>query len=77
MFWLKKRDKLPNVMDGAYVINLKYGDVRTHWIALFWRITEIVYFDSFIVAYIVEEIEKIIGNKKIKPTFFEYIQTIQ
>ena len=43
------RDNLPKkIKDGAYVINLdEYGDVGTHWIALFWKKNEIVYFDSF------------------------------
>ena len=45
------RNNLPKkIKDGAYVINLdEYADVGTHWIALFGNISEIVYFDSFIV----------------------------
>ena len=36
--------------NGAYVIKLdEYAGVGTHWIALFCRKTEIVYFDSFTV----------------------------
>ena len=45
---------------GAYVINLdEYADVSTHWIALFCRKSEIVYFDSFSVEYVPEEIKRI------------------
>ena len=43
------RDNLANkIKDGYYVINLnEYEYVGTHWIALFCRKNEIVYFDSF------------------------------
>ena len=35
------------INDGAYVINLdEYTDVGTHWIVLFCRKSEIVYFNS-------------------------------
>ena len=63
------RNKLPKeIKDGAYIINLdEYSDVGTHWIALFCKKNEIVYFDSFGVEYIPEEIknffEKFPGNK--------------
>ena len=43
--------------DGAYVINLdEYRDFGTHWIVLFCEKNEIVYFDSFGVEHIPEEI---------------------
>ena len=36
---------LKTIKDGAYVINLdEYADVGTHWIALFCRKIEIVFF---------------------------------
>ena len=44
------RDNLPKKTkkDGAYVISFdEYADVDTHWIALFCKRNEIVYFDSF------------------------------
>ena len=48
---------LKKIKDGAYVINLdEYADVGTHWIALFCNKNEIVYFDSFGVEHIPEEI---------------------
>ena len=52
------RNNLPKkIKDGAYVINLdEYVDVSTRWIALFCNRNEIVYFDSFGVEHIPEEI---------------------
>ena len=43
------RDNLPKtIKDGSYVINLdEYPDVGTHWIALYVRNNEVIYFDSF------------------------------
>ena len=44
--------------DGSYVINFdEYADVVTHWIALFCNKNEIVYFDSFGVEHVPEEIK--------------------
>ena len=59
------RDNLANkIKDGYYVINLnEYEYVGTHWIALFCRENEIVYFDSFGVEHVPKEIEKFIGHK--------------
>ena len=55
------------IKDGRYVINLdEYADVGTHWIALFCKKSKIVYFDSFGVEHIPEEIKEFIGNKNIK-----------
>ena len=57
--------------DGAYVINLdEYTDIGTHWIALFCNRTEIVYFDSFSVEHISEEIKEFIENKNIIANIF-------
>ena len=54
---------LKNIKDWAYVINLdEYADVGTHWIALFWNKSEIVYFDSFGVEHVPEEIKEFVGN---------------
>ena len=64
---VSSRDKLPQkIKDGAYVINLdEYGDVGTHWIALFCNRSEIAYFDSFGVEHVPEEIKEFVGNKNI------------
>ena len=59
------RDNLPiKINDGAYVINLdEYEDAGTHWIALFCKKNEAIYFDTFGVEQIPEKIKKFIGNK--------------
>ena len=59
------RDNLATkIKDGYYVINLnEHEDVGTHWIALFCRKNEIVYFDSFGVEHVPKETEKFIGHK--------------
>ena len=58
--------------DVVYVINLdQYADVGTHWIALFCNRSEIVYFDSFGVKHVPEEIKEFIGNKNIKVNNFQ------
>ena len=66
------RDNLPKqIKDGAYVISLdEHKDTGTHWIALFCKKNEIVYFDSFGVEYIPEEIKEFVGNKNIKANIF-------
>ena len=58
-------------MDVAYVINFDgYADVGTHQIALFCNRNEIIYFDSFGVEHVPEEIKELIGNKNIKANIF-------
>ena len=43
---------------GAYVINLdEYTDIGTHWLALFCKRSEIVYFEYFDVERVPEEIK--------------------
>ena len=66
------RNNLPKkIKDGVYVINLdEYADVGTHWIALFCNRNEIVYFDSFGVEHVPEEIKGFIENKNIKANIF-------
>ena len=66
------RDNLPKIIkNGAYIINLdEYADVGTHWIALYVKNNEVIYFDSFGVAHVPEEIKKFVGNKDIKTNIF-------
>ena len=66
------RDNLPKkIKDGAYVINLdEYADVGRHWIALFCNRSEIVYFDSFGVKHVPEEIKEFVENKNIIANIF-------
>ena len=57
--------------DGAYVINLdEHKDTGTHWVALFCKKNEIVYFDSFGVEHVPEETKKFIGNRNIRANIF-------
>ena len=66
------RNNLPKkIKDGAYVTNLdESADIDTHWIPLFCNRNEIVYFDSFGVKHIPEEIKEFAGNKIIKANIF-------
>ena len=66
------RDNLPNkIKKGAYVINLdEYENTGTHWISLFVKANKVIYFDSFGVEHIPKEINKFIGNKKIRASIF-------
>ena len=66
------RDNLPKTTkNGAYIINLdEFADVGRHWVALFCRKTEYVYFDSFDVEHVPEEIKEFTGNKNIKTNNF-------
>ena len=62
------RDNLPKkIKVGAYIINLgEYVDVGTHWIALFYRKSEIVYFGSLVLNMFLKKI----GTKNIKAITF-------
>ena len=69
------RNNLSKKKDGAYIINLdEYANVGTHWIALFCKKIKIVYFDSFGVEYIPNEIKEFSKkwpeNKNIKTNSF-------
>ena len=59
------------IKEGTYVISLdEYADVGTHWIAFFCKRSEIVYFNSFAVERVPEEIKNFIRNKNIKANIF-------
>ena len=62
------RDNLPKITKkGAYVINLdEYENAGTHWIALFIKTNEVIYFDSFGIEHIPEEINKCIRSKELR-----------
>ena len=66
------RSNLPKkIKDVAYVINLdEYADVGTHWVALFCKRSDIVYFNSFGVEHVPEEIKEFVGNKNIIGNIF-------
>ena len=60
------------IKDGAHVTNLdEYADVDTYWIALFCNRKEIVYFNSFGIEYVPEEIKGFVGNKNIIANIFQ------
>ena len=59
------------IKKGAYIINLdEYENTGTHWITLFVKTNEVIYFDSFGIEHIPKETEHAIGNKKIKASIF-------
>ena len=61
-----KNNMPKKIKDRAYVINLdEYGDVGTHWIALFCNKIENVYFDSFGAEHVPGEIKEFVWNKNI------------
>ena len=66
------RDNMPKkIKDGAYVTNLdEYADVCTHWIDLFCNKSETVYFDSFGVEHVPQEIKEFVAIKSIKANIF-------
>ena len=66
------RTNLPEkINDVAYKINLdEYADVGKHWIALFYNRSGIVYFDSFGVEHVPEEITEFVGNKNVIANIF-------
>ena len=65
------RDNLPRIRDGECVINLEeYSDIGTHRIALYVQNNNVIYFDSFGVEHIPEEIITFFGHKNIKTNIF-------
>ena len=66
------RNNLPNkIKKGAYVINLdEYENTGTSWVVLFVKPKYTVYFDSFGIEHIPQEINKFIGNNDIKSNIF-------
>ena len=66
------RDNLPKtIKNGSDIINLdEYADVCTHWVALYVKNNEVIYFDSFGVEHVSKEIKRFIGHKNIKTNIF-------
>ena len=57
------RDNLTDIKDGAYIINLDgYSDIRTHCVALYVHNGDVIYFDSFGVEHIPNEIKTSINR---------------
>ena len=71
------RDNLPKtIKNGAYVINIdEYAG--THWIALYVKNNEVIYFYNFGVEHIPKEIKRfkskdLLDVKTSKQTYLEY-----
>ena len=70
------RNNLPNLENEAYIINLDHSkNTATHWVVVFVKKDEVIYFDSFGVEYIPKEVMKKIehsslGNKNSKTSIF-------
>ena len=66
-------NNLPNkIKKGAYVINLdEYENTGTHWVSLFAEPKYTIYFDSFGVEHIPQEINKFINNDTTKSSSLE------
>ena len=64
------------IKNGAYLINLhEYPDVGTHWIALYIKNNEVIYFDSFGAEHVPKEIKRFIGHKNTKTNMFRCVDT--
>ena len=69
-------NNLPKLKQGAYVINLEHSkNTGIHWVVIFVKKDQVIYFASFGVEYIPKEImEKIehssLGNRNIKASIF-------
>ena len=75
MVFFQEKIYRKKIKDGTYIINLdEYANVGTHWSALFCKKNETIYFDSFGVEYIPNEIREFIKelpeNKNIKTNIF-------
>ena len=66
------------IKNGEYVINLdEYANVGTHWIALYVKNNEVIYYDSFGLEHVPKETVHYLGEKTSKQSYLEYKQTIQ
>ena len=54
-------NNLSKIKDRAYITNLEYESVGTHWIALHVNVNNVAYFDSFGVEHIPKKNRKFIG----------------
>ena len=68
---MHSKNNLPKLKNGAYVINLDHSkNTGTHWVVIFAKKDEVIYFDSFGVQHIPKEIMEKIENKNIKTSIF-------
>ena len=75
------RDNLPKITKkGACVINLdEYENTGTHWIDLFVKTNEVIYFDSFGIGHTLKKLINllVVIIKKLKQIYLEYKRMIQ
>ena len=65
------RKNLPKIKDGVYVINLDDKNSNgTYWVSLFVDNNLAVYFDSFGIEYIPQEVLNKIKDKSIAHNIF-------
>ena len=65
------RNNLPRMKDGKYVINLDDKNSKgTHWVSLFIDRNTALYFDSFGIKYIPQEVLNKIKDKSIIHSIF-------
>ena len=65
------RNKLPGIKDGAYVINLDDKKSKgTHWVSLFIDRNVAIYFNSFGIEYIPQEVLNKTRDKSITHNIF-------
>ena len=65
------RNNLPRMKDGKYVINLDDKNSKgTHWVSLFIDRNTALYFDSFGIKYIPQEVLNKIKDKSIIHNIF-------
>ena len=68
-FWIQKyyqnesklngvysRNNLSKTKDGAFIKNLEYESIATHWVVLYVNDNNLTYFDSFGIKHIPKEI---------------------
>ena len=60
------RNNFAKIKDGTYLINLDdFKSIGTHWLALYVKGNNIIYFDSFGIEHISKVIKRFIENKNI------------
>ena len=68
---LFQKNNLPRIKDGVYVINLDDKNSKeTHWVSLFIDRNTAIYFDSFGIEYIPQEVLNKIEDKSITHNIF-------
>ena len=73
-------DLMVCILEIIYQIKLKkehmqYENTGTHWVSLFVKTNKVIYFDSFGIEHIPEEINKFINNDMTKPSSLKLIKS--